>query len=220
PIDPAEIAHLRAAANHRWPPPSAVCLKDTHLMSGGGPWPLDRPAAVAEVGVPVHLDGARLYNAAVATGTSVAERAAGATTVTICLSKGLGAPIGSVLAGPAELIDRARVERKRLGGGMRQAGIVAAAGLVALDTMVDRLAEDHARARTLAAAVAERWPDAGCCPDEVATNIVLFRHPDPARLLAALAEDGVGAVTLGPGVVRFVTHADIDDAAVAHAVAA
>ena len=156
---PAEVAHLVAGAATAGRPPAVVCVEDTHLASGGRPWPLDRLEAVAAVGVPVHLDGARLFNAAVATGTTLAERAAAATTVTACLSKGLGAPVGSLLAGPADLIARARLERKRLGGGMRQVGILAAAGLVALDTMVDRLADDHRRARRLAAAVAERWPD-------------------------------------------------------------
>ncbi|HLT68794.1 MAG TPA: GntG family PLP-dependent aldolase [Acidimicrobiales bacterium] len=212
-IDPGEVAHLVEAAEHMWPAPSLVCAEDTHLASGGRPWPLDRLRSLGAVGVPVHLDGARIFNAAVATGTSVAERCAPATTVMACLSKGLGAPVGSLLAGPAEVIARARVERKRMGGTMRQVGVLAAAGLVALDTMVDRLAEDHRRARRLAEAVAERWPDAGCDPAEVHTNVVLFRHPDPAKLLAALAERGVGAVTLGPRTVRFVTHAGIDDAA-------
>ncbi len=219
-LSPDTIAQLVAGADHRWPEPAMVCVEDTHLASGGRPWPLDRLAAVGAVGVPVHLDGARLFNAAVATGTTVAQRSAAATTVTSCLSKGLGAPVGSLLAGPADLIDRARLERKRLGGGMRQVGILAAAGLVALDTMVDRLADDHRRARRLAEAVADRWPDAGCDPTTVHTNIVLFRHDDPSALLAALAARGVGAVTLGPQTVRFVTHCDIDDDALDIAVAA
>jgi threonine aldolase len=219
-LDPREIAHLVAGAEHRWPAPAAVVVENTHLAAGGRPWPLERLEAVAAVGVPVHLDGARLFNAAVATGVSAATVADRATLVTTCLSKGLGAPIGSLLAGPADLIGRARVERKRLGGGMRQVGIVAAAGLVALDTMVDRLADDHARARTLAEAVAEHWPDSGCVPKEVETNVVLFRHPDPAGLLNALAADGVWAVTLGPETVRLVTHCDVGDAAIARAVAA
>jgi threonine aldolase len=103
---------------------------------------------------------------------------------------------------------------------MRQVGILAAAGVVALDTMVDRRADDHRRARRLAEAVAERWPDAGCDPAEVHTNVVLFRHPDPGALLAALAAQGVGAVTLGPGIVRLVTHWGIDDEAVEKAAAA
>jgi threonine aldolase len=217
-IDPDEVAHLVEAAAHRWPAPSLVCVEDTHLASGGRPWPLERLDAVAAAGVPVHLDGARLFNAAVATDTTVARRAAGATFVTCCLSKGLGAPMGSLLAGPAELIARAHVERKRLGGGMRQVGIVAAAGLVALDSMVDRLADDHARARRLAEAVAERWPEAGCDPERVETNVVLFRHDDPVGLLGWLASCGVAAVTLGPRLVRLVTHADVDDAGVAVAV--
>jgi threonine aldolase len=217
-LDPAEIAHLVAGSEHRWPPPGVVVVENTHLAAGGRPWAVERLEAVAAVGVPMHLDGARLFNAAVATGVAVADLAASATLVTACLSKGLGAPIGSLLAGPADLIARARLERKRLGGGMRQVGIVAAAGLVALDTMVERLADDHARARALAEAVAGRWPDAGCDPKEVETNVVLFRHPDPAALLAALAADGVWAVTLGPNVVRFVTHCDVDDAGVRRAV--
>lgn len=219
-LPPAAIAHLVEGARHRWPPPGLVCVEDTHLASGGRPWPLDRLAAVAAVGVPVHLDGARLFNAAVATGTTVAERSAGATTVTACLSKGLAAPVGSLLAGPADVIERARFERKRLGGGLRQVGILAAAGLVALDTMVDRLADDHRRARRLAEAVAARWPGAGIDPAEVRTNVVLFRHDDPAELLDALAHRGVGAVTLGPGVVRLMTHAGIDDDALDVAIAA
>ncbi|HKE73871.1 MAG TPA: GntG family PLP-dependent aldolase [Acidimicrobiales bacterium] len=219
-LDPAAIAYLVEAAGHRWPAPGTVCVEDTHLASGGRPWPVERLGAVAAVGVPVHLDGARVFNAAVATGTTVAERAAGATTVTACLSKGLGAPVGSLLAGPAELIARAAYERKRLGGGMRQVGILAAAGLVALDTMVDRLADDHRRARRLAEAVAARWPDAGCDPAEVPTNVVLFRHDDPEALLDALAARGVGAVTLGPSIVRLVTHCDVDDAGVETACAA
>jgi threonine aldolase len=127
--------------------------------------------------------------------------------------------VGSLLAGPAEVIQRARLERKRLGGTMRQAGVLAAAGLVALETMVDRLADDHARAQRLAEAVAKRWPDAGCDPaDPARTNVVLFSHPDPAALLAYLAGEGVGAVTLGPRLIRMVTHADVDDDGIERAV--
>jgi threonine aldolase len=128
-----------------------------------------------------------------------------------CLSKGLAAPVGSLLAGPVDVLEEARVARQRLGGAMRQAGVVAAAGLVALRTMVDRLADDHARAQRLAEAVAARWPDAGCDPARVKTNIVVFRHDDPAALLAHLRDHGVLAGTIAPGVVRLVTHVDVDD---------
>jgi threonine aldolase len=160
----------------------------------------------------MHLDGARLFNAEVASGVRAADFAAPATTVMSCMSKGLAAPVGSLLAGPADLIEQARAERKRLGGGMRQVGILAAAGLIALTRMVERLAEDHARAARLAAIVAERWPDAGLDPASVQTNVVLFEPPDPAGLLAHLDGEGVLATTIAPGVVRFVTHLDIDDA--------
>jgi threonine aldolase len=217
-IDPAEVAHLVEASAHRWPRPSVVCVENTHLASGGRPWGRERLDAVAAAGVPIHLDGARLFNASVATGTSVADYSAPAVTVTACLSKGLGAPVGSLLAGPADVIDAARHERKRLGGGMRQVGILAAAGLVALESHVARLADDHARARRLAEAVAERWPEADCDPKDVETNVVLFRHDDPVALLRWLASQGVGAVTLGPRLVRLVTHADVDDAGIAVAV--
>jgi threonine aldolase len=217
-LDPAEVAYLAEAAGHRWPRPSVVCVENTHLASGGRPWPLERLAAVAATGVPVHLDGARLWHATVATGVPVADYAAHAETVTCCLSKGLGAPVGSLLAGPVDVIERAHAERKRLGGGMRQVGILAAAGLIAVEERVERLAEDHARARRLAEAVAERWPDAGLDPKDVETNVVLFRHDDPVGLLRHLAEAGVGAVTLGPRLVRLVTHADVDDAGIDRAV--
>jgi threonine aldolase len=166
----------------------------------------------------MHLDGARLWNAAVATGTSVAERAAPATTVTCCLSKGLGAPVGSVMAGPLEVIGRARGERKRLGGALRQAGVLAAAGLVALER-IERLAEDHERAQRLASAAAARWPGS-IDPALVETNIVRFEHPAPFDVLAHLAAHGVLAVPGASTVVRLVTHADVDDTDVDRAVAA
>ncbi len=219
-LDPGEIAYLVEAAQHRWPAPGVVCIENTHLASGGRPWPLARVEEVAAVGVPVHLDGARLFNACVATGVDAAAYGRLATTVTACLSKGLGAPVGSLLAGPADLVERARLERKRMGGTMRQVGLLAAAGLVALDTMVDRLADDHARARRLAEAVAQRWPAAGCDPAAVLTNVVLFTHPDPAGLLGYLGGEGVLGVTLGPRIVRLVTHLDVDDEQVDRAVKA
>lgn len=217
-IDPDEVARWAADSRMGWAEAAAVLVEDTHGEVGGRVWPMERLAALAAVGLPVHLDGARLWNAAVASGTSVAERAVHATTVACCLSKGLGAPVGSLLAGPAELVERARVERKRLGGTMRQVGILAAAGLVALDR-VDRLGDDHQRARRLALAAAERWPGSL----EVAlvqTNIVRIDGVDPPPVLAHLASQGVLAVPGSARTVRLVTHADVDDADVARAVAA
>jgi len=139
--------------------------------------------------------------------------------VMFCLSKGLGAPVGSVLCGSRAHIEVARTHRARLGGQMRQAGIIAAAGVVALETMVERLADDHARARRLAEAVADAFPGS-VDPDAVRTNIVCARADAfPADLLDALAADGVLAGTVDPDTVRFVTHKDVDDAAIDHAAA-
>ena len=187
-----------------------MCIENTHMPAGGVPWRLEQVEAVADVGLPVHLDGARLFNASVATGTAPAAYAARATTVMCCLSKGLGAPVGSMLAGSDAVIAAARVERKRLGGSMRQAGVIAAAGLIALDN-VDRLVDDHRRARAIAEAVAERWPHAGLDPASVRTNCVLFRHDDTPDLLAHLAREGIRAGTIAPRIVRLMTHLDVDD---------
>ncbi len=208
-IDPTEVATWIADARTGWSRPSAVFVEDTHGEAGGRVWPLERLRGITGLGLPVHLDGARLWNAAVASGTSPAERAAGATTVTCCVSKGLGAPVGSLLAGPADLIRQARLERKRLGGMMRQVGVLAAAGLVALGR-VERLADDHARARRLAEALAHRWPGS-IHPEDVHTNIVCVAHPDPEGLVGHLAGRGVLTLTNSATLVRFVTHADVDD---------
>jgi threonine aldolase len=147
----------------------------------------------------------------VASGVPIDERSRHATTVMCCLSKGLGAPVGSLLAGPSELMDDALLHRKRLGGAMRQAGVIAAAGLVALRTRFERLSEDHARALRLARAVADRWPELGGEVERVDTNIVVFSSPDPAGLIHHLRTEDVLAGTIAPGVVRLVTHADVDD---------
>ncbi len=217
-IDAAAVVRWVADAGVGWAAPSAVFVEDTHGEAGGRVWPLQRLQAIGAVGLPVHLDGARLWNAAVASGTSMAERAASATTVTCCVSKGLGAPIGSLLAGPADLVAQARIERKRLGGMMRQVGVLAAAGLVALER-IDRLADDHLRARALAEAAAARWPGS-VDPALVETNIVRVEHPDPVGLMAHLAARDVLAVPGSSTMVRLVTHADVDDADIEHAIAA
>lgn len=207
------------AAEHHWARPSLVCLENTAMFAGGVPLELGYVEAVAALGMAVHLDGARLFNAAAATGTPAAAYAAPCTTVWTALTKGLGAPVGSVLAGPAAVVADMRDMRHLLGGQLRQAGILAAAGLLALDTNLERLADDHARARRLAEAVAERWPGA-LDPASVRTNIVRFPHDDPAALLGHLASAGVLAGTVGPGLVRLVTHLDVDDEGIDRACAA
>lgn len=221
-IDPDDVRIQRDGLSHHLPRPTALFLENTHMASGGRPSTPAELAALLDAaqGLRIHLDGARLFNAEQATGLSAAELASVAETVMCCLSKGLGCPVGSVLAGSAVQMEEARLHRKRLGGAMRQAGVIAAAGLVALDEMVGRLAEDHRRAARLVEAVGERWPDqAGRLVGQV-TNIVVFDHEDPALLLAHLNDRGILGDTLAPGVVRLVTHHGIDDAGIERSVEA
>lgn len=198
-------------------PTRAVALENTHNRHGGVVWPPEQLratcAAAHAAGLRVHLDGARIFNASVATGVPVAELAAGADTVTFCLSKGLSCPVGSVFCGSRDDIHQALRWRKLLGGGMRQAGIIAAAGVVALDTMVDRLAEDHAHARTLAEALAE-LPGVEVDLDRVQTNMVYAGMDDAAGVAAACRERGLLALATGPRSMRFVTHHGIDSSAI------
>jgi threonine aldolase len=205
--------------------PAVLALENTHNSSGGRCWPLDELRAVTtaarERGLRTHLDGARLLNAAVATGVAAAELGAPFDTVTLCLSKGLGCPLGAVLAGSRETIDRAWREKHLFGGAMRQAGIVAAAGVYALDHHVDRLADDHARARRLA----EGWEAAGLPVDldQVETNFVQVDVGalglDQADALARLRDAGVGlSSTIHPTIVRAVTHLDVVDDAIDRAI--
>ena len=217
-----DVRRARQASEHHQPSVSLVCIENTHMAAAGAPWTMPGLRALVEAAgpIPVHLDGARLFNAEVATGVPVADWAAPATTVSCCLSKGLCAPVGSLLAGPLEVIAAARLARKRLGGGMRQAGVLAAPGLLALSEMVERLAEDHVRASRLADAVARRWPRCGLDPATVRTNIVTFVHADPDKLVAHLEGHGVLAHAIAPDVVRFVTHRDVDDDGIGRAVAA
>jgi threonine aldolase len=223
-VDVGEVEHLVASLATRHPEISVVCVENTHLGVGGGALPAMAVEQLAAVGVPIHLDGARLWNAAVATSTAPADLAAPAETVMACLSKGLGAPVGSVLAGSSDLIEAARVERKRLGGAMRQAGIIAAAGIVALETMAERLIEDHERAALLAEAVGNRWPGSliSHAPNSglAWSNMVVFNHDDAEALLAALAQRGVLGGLLEPGVVRLVTHHDVGRAQIESAIEA
>lgn len=192
-----------------------ICVENTHNMAGGTVSPLsvfeEIWAGAKEAGLPVHLDGARVFNAASALGISVAELTCGFDTVMFCLSKGLGAPVGSMLVGSRELITRARSIRKALGGGMRQAGILAAAGLIALEDGPGRLVDDHENARILARSVAGS-DKAEIDLEAVQTNIVIFRLPEggAAEFVASLKDKGVLASAIGTHMVRFVTHFDVD----------
>ncbi len=204
---------------------AVLSLEDTHNNAGGRVWPLDEledvVAAAREHGLAVHLDGARLLNAAVAQGVEPAAIASRFDTVTICLSKGLGCPLGALLAGSHELIARAWREKHLMGGALRQSGVIAAAGLYALDHHVERLAEDHARARRLAEGLAAAGLPVD--PTQVETNFVQL---DLAPLglaardaLALLREHGVAlSTTIRPTVLRAVTHLDVDDEAVERAI--
>jgi threonine aldolase len=203
---------------------AAFAVENTHNFGGGTVQPIDElralRAGAEEMGIAVHLDGARLWNAHVATGIPLAEYGAVADTVSVCLSKGLGAPVGSVLVGSAERIAAARVWRKRYGGGMRQVGILAAACRYALDHQLERLADDHARAGRLAAAVAEVRPEL-VDTREVETNIVVLDLEAAglaaADVAAAAREHGVLLSVLGQRTLRMVTHLDVDDEACEHA---
>ncbi len=205
---------------------TAIAVENTHNFGGGTVQPLERLQAVRdladECGLAVHLDGARLWNAHVASGVPMHAYGEIADTVSVCLSKGLGAPVGSVLVSSTERIAAARIWRKRYGAGMRQAGILAAAGLYALDHNIERLADDHVRAQRLAFALVEAV-DAVVVPEHVETNIVVLDLAPTDWTAAALAvaagEQGVRISALGPNFARLVTHLDVDDDAITHAAA-
>jgi threonine aldolase len=212
-------AAIRAAApGDRYAPrPRLVCVEQPTNMGGGRVWPVEQIQAVLEVarahGLRMHLDGARLMNAVVASGVDAAAWAGGFDTAWVDFTKGLGAPVGACLAGSAEVIAEAWRWKQMLGGAMRQSGIVAAAGLYALDHHVDRLADDHARARRLAEGLA-RLPGAELDPATVETNILVFAVPDAPAFCAALDRAGVMVIPLDARRVRAVTHLDVDDAGI------
>ena len=190
-----------------------VWLENSHNIAGGTVTPLpvmqEIWAGAKDAGLPVHLDGARVFNAATALGMDVAHLTSGFDTVMFCLSKGLGAPVGSMLVGSKKHIDKARVFRKALGGGMRQAGVLAAAGLIALEEMPRRLGEDHANARLLAEAVAE-CKQASVDLTGVQTNIVMFSvSGDATQVVAGLKSKGILSSAIGPKDIRLVTHFDV-----------
>ncbi|MFN7925253.1 MAG: GntG family PLP-dependent aldolase [Bryobacteraceae bacterium] len=217
---------IRALSPH-WAPTGLVCIENTHNMAGGTVTPVEAVNAICdgahERGLPVHMDGARVFNAAAHLGTSVREITAKVDTVMFCLSKGLGAPVGSMLVGTAETMERARLYRKRLGGGMRQAGVLASAGLIALEEMPKRLGEDHANAQAIARGMAA-IPGVVIDPAMVHTNIVICdvaaTGVAAGELSARLKQRGVLANAVSPTRIRFVTHMDVSRAECETAVAA
>ena len=216
-IDPADIADaIRPPGNLHFPRTSMVCLENTHNRCSGGVLTPEDTKAVCDVahaaGVPVHLDGARIFNASVSLEVPPVELTRDVDDLSFCLSKSLSCPVGSVLVGSQDFIDNAKRWRKMLGGGMRQAGVLASAGLVALDTMIDRLAEDHQHARRLAQGLAN-IDGLSVDPDSIQTNIVFFEVDESlgtaADLIAALKRNGVLVSYPGRQSIRMVTHRHI-----------
>jgi threonine aldolase len=215
-MDPREVESAIQEDDVHNPETGLICIENTHNRAGGAVIPLENMAAIHQVAsanhIPVHLDGARLFNAAVALGRPVKDIAQYTDTVQFCLSKGLGAPVGSIIAGSEEFIKQARKWRKRLGGGLRQVGIIAAPGLVALRTMVDRLTIDHEHAKLLAEGLGNTKGIK--VVNQVDTNIILVdvseRGLSSSQFAALLKEHGVLVSTFGPKLVRFVTHYDVN----------
>lgn len=220
-FDADEVRDAVHPPNDHYPRTRLLCVENTHNRSGGRLFPFDDfgqvVAAARDAGLRVHLDGARIFNAEVASGVPVARFAAEVDSLSFCLSKGLGAPVGSLVVGSAEFIHRAHRFRKMLGGGMRQAGILAAAGIYALEHHVKRLEQDHSNATRLARGLSE-IPGAELVR-EPETNMVLFRVPEVPSFLVQARDRGVllGAVT--PAEIRAVTHLDVDAAAIDAALA-
>ena len=208
------------------PPTTLICLENTHNRGGGTVYPLDTVKAIRTVaearGIAMHLDGARLFNAVIATGTPAADYARHFETVSFCLSKGLGAPVGSLIGADKERVTKLRRLRKMFGGGMRQAGILAAAGLYALEHNIARLAQDHAHAKRLAEVLAE-LPGVRLNPKDVETNIVVFdiseTHRTADAVLAALKAEGLLLIPFNATTLRAVTHLDVSHAQIDQACA-
>lgn len=218
--------NIRVGSDH-FPHTSLICVENTHNNWGGAVIPYENLAAIREVadrnGLKIHFDGARVFNACQATGIPVHDYAAIGDSLMFCLSKGLSAPVGSVLVGPKDFIVHARRVRKALGGGMRQVGILAAAGIVALSEMIERLKEDHERARRLALAIHD-MPGITLNPDHVETDIIIFgfKHPKLSmfQFIEKLEARKILTAPTSGERIRFVTHKDIDDEDVDRAIAA
>ncbi|WP_448536157.1 low-specificity L-threonine aldolase [Pseudothermotoga sp.] len=214
-MDPDEVRRAIKPKDIHFPRTSLISVENTHNRSGGRVVPLENFKAIYEItkqfDINVHVDGARIFNAAIASNISVKEYAKYADSLMFCLSKGLCAPVGSIVVGSRGFIERARKARKILGGGMRQAGVLAAAGIVALTKMVDRLREDHENAKFLALKLREIGYMVN--PEEVETNMVILRTDnlkvDAHQLLKAMKERGVLAVALSDSSIRLVTHNDV-----------
>jgi len=218
-ITPQTLCEAQGGVMFHFPGPNLLCRGNTHNRGGGGFYTHQEIRELAdcahEMGMKVHVDGARIFNAAVACGCDVKEIVKGVDSVQFCLSKGLGAPMGSLLVGSEDFIERARKWRKMLGGGFRQIGIMAAAGLVALETMVDRLAEDHRLAKKLATGLAE-LSFINVKPEEVETNIVVAYLNEKMitvpQFVAGINKQGVKANGYGGNRIRFVTNKDVSEA--------
>ncbi len=227
-LDPGDIeAAIRDPGNDHYPRSRLICLENTHNRCGGAVLSATYMALVRDVadrhGLSIHLDGARLFNAAAALGVSASVLAQDADSLSFCLSKGLAAPVGSLVCGTAPFVRRARHQRKMLGGGMRQAGVLAAAGIVALETMTERLVEDHTIAQQFASGLAN-MPAILLDPKQVKTNIVIFEMApgaiSPAELVASLMARGVKLGNIGGRRLRAVTHCDVGPEDIEYALSA
>jgi threonine aldolase len=221
----ADVARAVRPENVHFPVTSLVCLENTHNRAGGTIYPIDEIRKIRQIakeeGIKMHLDGARLWNASIATGIPLHEYADCFDSLSVCFSKGLGAPVGSLVAGDADFIKRAHKYRKIYGGGMRQVGIIAAGALYAMEHHFERLKEDHANAKKLAEAIADLSPFS-ISLDSVQTNIVIIRV-DESRLKSAdaavrLNEMGIQVLSLGPGMLRAVTHLEVSAAQIDEAI--
>lgn len=215
-LDASQIEEAIRPDDHHFPPSRLICLENTHNRGGGAIYPVEKMEAISMLakskGLMVHLDGARLWNASIATGTGLREYAHWADSVSVCLSKGLGAPIGSLVAGSRAFIDRVHRFRKMFGGGMRQVGIIASAGLYALDHHIERLKEDHRNAKRLAVGLKE-LKGVSIDPRHVETNIVIFGVAETGQTALQVAESMKGHNVLihpfGKSQIRLVTHLDV-----------
>lgn len=215
-LDAQQIEEAIRPDDHHFPVTRLICLENTHNRGGGSIYPIEKIAEISQLarskGLLVHLDGARLWNASVASGIKPHQYAQWADSVSVCLSKGLGAPIGSLVAGTKVFIDRVHRFRKMFGGGMRQAGIVAAAGIYALDHHIERLKEDHQNAKRLASGLRE-IKGISIKPEEVETNILIFdvsgTGMTPVQIRDAMKQEGVLIHAVGKTQIRLVTHLDV-----------